>query len=98
MNNNNTITVLTTNCSSCHAPLPVDSAYRTCQTCREQVAATRRRRRAEQEEQEGRPVKRRGRPRVEPSQAIPTAYISPSSFESWTYGQRVSPLPCPILD
>ncbi|ORE15213.1 hypothetical protein BCV71DRAFT_154103, partial [Rhizopus microsporus] len=32
------------NCSSCHAPLPVDSAYRTCQTCREQVAATRRRR------------------------------------------------------
>ncbi|CEJ04419.1 hypothetical protein RMCBS344292_18381 [Rhizopus microsporus] len=76
MNNNNTVTVLTTNCSSCHAPLPVDSAYRICQTCREQVAATRRRRRAEQEEQEGRPVRRRGRPRVELSQTIPAAYIS----------------------
>ncbi|CEG67144.1 hypothetical protein RMATCC62417_03612 [Rhizopus microsporus] len=76
MNNNNTVTVLTTNCSSCHAPLPVDSAYRICQTCREQVAAIRRRRRAEQEEQEGRPVRRRGRPRVEISQTIPAAYIS----------------------
>ncbi|RCH92130.1 hypothetical protein CU097_003672, partial [Rhizopus azygosporus] len=53
--NNNTVTTLTTNCSSCRAPLPIDSAYRTCQTCREQVAATRRRRRAEQEEQEGSP-------------------------------------------
>jgi hypothetical protein len=73
---NNTVTVLTTNCSSCHAPLPIDSAYRTCQTYREQVAATRRRRRAEQEEQEGSPVRRRGRPRVEPSQTTPAAYIS----------------------
>ncbi|CEJ01709.1 hypothetical protein RMCBS344292_15731 [Rhizopus microsporus] len=96
MNNNNTITVLTTNCSSCHAPLPVDSAYRTCQTCREQVAATRRKRRAEQEEQEGRPVKRRGRPRVEPSQAIPTAYISPSSFGSWT--QEISSMRNPTWE
>ncbi|ORE12491.1 hypothetical protein BCV71DRAFT_154063, partial [Rhizopus microsporus] len=45
------------NCSSCHAPLPADSRYRTCQ-------------------QEGRQVRRRGRPRVEPSQTIPAAYIS----------------------
>ena len=74
--NNDTVTALTTNCSSCRAPLPVDLAYRTCQTCREQVAATRRRRRAEQEEQEGSQVRRRGRPRVEPSQTIPAAYIS----------------------
>ncbi|ORE22981.1 hypothetical protein BCV71DRAFT_281027 [Rhizopus microsporus] len=43
--NNDTVTALTTNCSSCRAPLPVDLAYRTCQTCRERVAATRRRRR-----------------------------------------------------
>ena len=75
-NNNNTVTVLTTNCSSCHAPLPADSRYRTCQVCREWVAASWRRRRAEQEEQEGRQVRRRGRPRVEPSQTIPAAYIS----------------------
>ncbi|ORE00847.1 hypothetical protein BCV72DRAFT_283125, partial [Rhizopus microsporus var. microsporus] len=66
----------TTICSSCVATLPADSRYRTCQACRERVAASRRRRRAEQEEQEGSPVRRRGRPRVEPSQTIPTAYIS----------------------
>ncbi|PHZ16827.1 uncharacterized protein RHIMIDRAFT_289552 [Rhizopus microsporus ATCC 52813] len=42
---------------------------------RERVAASRRRRRAEQEEQEGSPVRRRGRPRVEPSQNISAAYI-----------------------
>ncbi|RCH85884.1 hypothetical protein CU097_002646 [Rhizopus azygosporus] len=74
--NNNTVTALTTNCSSCRAPLPVDSVYRTCHTCRQQVTATGRRRRAEQEEQEGSPVRPRGRPRVEPSQTIPAAYIS----------------------
>ncbi|ORE16689.1 hypothetical protein BCV71DRAFT_265417 [Rhizopus microsporus] len=66
----------TTICSSCVATLPADSRYRTCQACREWVAASRRRCRAEQEEQEGRPVRRRGRPRVEPSQTIPAAYIS----------------------
>ncbi|PHZ10815.1 uncharacterized protein RHIMIDRAFT_238957 [Rhizopus microsporus ATCC 52813] len=42
----------------------------------ERVAASRRRCQAEQEEQEGSPVRRRGRPRVEPSQTIPAAYIS----------------------
>ncbi|ORE12910.1 hypothetical protein BCV71DRAFT_190218, partial [Rhizopus microsporus] len=31
------------NCSSCRAPLPVDSVYRTCHTCRQQVTATGRR-------------------------------------------------------
>ncbi|CEG69351.1 hypothetical protein RMATCC62417_05438 [Rhizopus microsporus] len=74
--NNNIVTALTTSFSSCRAPLPVDSAYRTYQKCREQVAATRHRRRAEQEEQEGRSVRRKGRPRIEPSQTIPAAYIS----------------------
>lgn len=38
--NNNTFTVLTINCSSYRAPLSIDSAYNTCQTCKEQVAAT----------------------------------------------------------
>ncbi|CEG83451.1 hypothetical protein RMATCC62417_17368 [Rhizopus microsporus] len=38
-------------------------------------------RRAEQEEQEGSPVRRRGRPRVEPSQTIPAAYISQGSAQ-----------------
>ena len=71
-NNNNQST---TSCSSCLTPLPVDSRHRTCQACRERVAASRRRRRAEQEEQEGSQVRRRGRPRVEPTQTIPAAYI-----------------------
>ncbi|CEG75870.1 hypothetical protein RMATCC62417_10846 [Rhizopus microsporus] len=66
----------TTICSSCIATLSADSRYRTYQTCRERVAASRRRRRTEQEEQEGNPVRPRGRPRVEPSQTIPAAYIS----------------------
>ncbi|CEG66273.1 hypothetical protein RMATCC62417_02883 [Rhizopus microsporus] len=66
----------TTTSSSCVATLPADSRYRTCQACREGVAASRHRRRAEQEEQEGNPVRRRRRPRVEPSQTIHAAYIS----------------------
>ncbi|ORE12653.1 hypothetical protein BCV71DRAFT_190679 [Rhizopus microsporus] len=37
----------TTSCSSCHAPLPVDSCYRTCQSCRERIAGSHRRRRDE---------------------------------------------------
>ena len=48
MENNNQST---TSCSSYRAPLPVDSGHRTCQACRERVAASRRRRRAEDQEQ-----------------------------------------------
>ncbi|CEI88364.1 hypothetical protein RMCBS344292_02755 [Rhizopus microsporus] len=66
----------TTTCSSCVATLPADSRYRTCQACRERIAATRRRRRVEQGDQEGSPVRHKGRPRAEPSQTIPAAYIS----------------------
>ncbi|KAG1171197.1 hypothetical protein G6F70_008056 [Rhizopus microsporus] len=58
------------------ATLPTDSCYRTYQACRKRVAASRRRSRVEQEDQEGSPVRRRGRPRVEPSQTIPVTYIS----------------------
>ncbi|ORE22817.1 hypothetical protein BCV71DRAFT_240819 [Rhizopus microsporus] len=57
----------TTSCSSCHAPLPVDSRHRTCQACRERVAESRRR----PFDAESRP---RGRPRAEPA-----AYISQHS-------------------
>ncbi|PHZ17411.1 uncharacterized protein RHIMIDRAFT_243485 [Rhizopus microsporus ATCC 52813] len=61
MENNNQST---TNCSSCYAPLPVDSRYRTCQIFRERVAASRRRRRAEdQQEEAGVATRPRGRPR-----------------------------------
>ncbi|CEI94247.1 hypothetical protein RMCBS344292_08461 [Rhizopus microsporus] len=73
MENNTSRTAI---CSSCVATLPTDSRYRTCQACRERAAASRCRRRAEQEEQEGNPVRRRGRPRIEPSQTTPAAYIS----------------------
>ncbi|KAG1167531.1 hypothetical protein G6F70_009455 [Rhizopus microsporus] len=78
----------TTNCSSCRVPLPVDSCYRTCQACRERVAASRRRRRAEdQQEEAGVTMRPRGRPRTVESidaesrprgrpRAESTAYIS----------------------
>ncbi|CEJ05039.1 hypothetical protein RMCBS344292_18987 [Rhizopus microsporus] len=78
----------TTSCSSCHAPLPVDSRHRTCQACRERIAASRRRRRAEQEEETDAATRSRGRSRrtVESSdaeskprgrsRAEPAAYIS----------------------
>ena len=66
----------TTTCSSYVATLPTDSRYCTCQACREKVAASRRRRRVELKDQEGSPVRLRGRPRIEPSQTIPAAYIS----------------------
>ncbi|CEG83054.1 hypothetical protein RMATCC62417_17030 [Rhizopus microsporus] len=79
----------TTNCSSCHAPLPVDSRHRICQACRERVAALHRRRRVkDQQEETGVATRPRGRPRrtVESSNAEnrprdrprtePAAYIS----------------------
>ncbi|ORE20539.1 hypothetical protein BCV71DRAFT_163036, partial [Rhizopus microsporus] len=47
--------------SSCRAPLPVDSRYRTCQAFRERVAASRRRHR---------------RPRSDDANSMPAAYIS----------------------
>ncbi|ORE03852.1 hypothetical protein BCV72DRAFT_307851 [Rhizopus microsporus var. microsporus] len=94
--NNNTVAAPTTNCSSCRAPLPVDSAYRTCQACREQVAATRRRRRAKQKEQEGSPVRRRERPRVEPSQIISAAYtLQLSRLRPLDLGLQLQCLPDP---
>ncbi|ORE12042.1 hypothetical protein BCV72DRAFT_310919, partial [Rhizopus microsporus var. microsporus] len=46
------------NCSSCHAPLPVDSRHCTCQACRERVASS---------DAESRP---RGRPRAGPAAYI----------------------------
>jgi hypothetical protein len=81
MENNNQITI---NCSSYHSPLPIDSRHRTCQACRERVAASRRRRRAEgQQEETDVATRPRGRPRtVESSdaesrpRAEPAAYIS----------------------
>ncbi|CEI92700.1 hypothetical protein RMCBS344292_06953 [Rhizopus microsporus] len=85
MENNNQST---TSCSSYRAPLPVDSGHRTCQACRERVAASRRRRRAEDQYEETDVVIRpRGRSRtIESSnaenrprgrpRAEPAAYIS----------------------
>ncbi|ORE02928.1 hypothetical protein BCV72DRAFT_316627 [Rhizopus microsporus var. microsporus] len=53
------------NCSSCHALLPVNSRHRTCQACRERVAASRRRRRTEdQQEGAGAATRPRGRLRI----------------------------------
>ncbi|PHZ10203.1 uncharacterized protein RHIMIDRAFT_239681, partial [Rhizopus microsporus ATCC 52813] len=61
MENNNQSTA---NCSSCHAPLPIDSRHHTCQACRERVAASRRRRLAEDQQEEASVATRpRGRPR-----------------------------------
>ncbi|CAO3700079.1 unnamed protein product [Rhizopus microsporus] len=61
-NNNNQST---TSRSSCRAPLPVDSRYRTCQAFRERVAASRRRHRAEDQQEEADIATRpRGRPRT----------------------------------
>ncbi|KAG1549199.1 hypothetical protein G6F50_013378 [Rhizopus delemar] len=48
-NNNNQST---TSCSSCHASLSVDSCHRTCQACREQVAAAHRRHRTKDQHEE----------------------------------------------
>ncbi|CEG77071.1 hypothetical protein RMATCC62417_11874 [Rhizopus microsporus] len=42
-------TQITTKCSSCYTPLPVDSHHRTCQTCRERVAASHRGHRTEEQ-------------------------------------------------
>ncbi|CEG79171.1 hypothetical protein RMATCC62417_13668 [Rhizopus microsporus] len=109
MENNNQST---TNYSSCYASLLVVSRHRTCQACRERVAASRCRRRAEdQQEEAGVATRPRGRPRrtVESSdaesrprgrpRAEPAAYISQlSRLRPWTYGQRVSPLPRLALD
>ena len=84
-NNNNQST---TSCSSSRAPLPVDSRHRTCQACRERVAASCCRRRVEDQYEETDAVIRpRGRPRtIESSdaeskprgrhRAEPAAYIS----------------------
>ncbi|CEG72231.1 hypothetical protein RMATCC62417_07822 [Rhizopus microsporus] len=84
-NNNNQST---TSCSSCHTSLPVDSCNRTCQACRERVAASCHRCRAEDQHKEtdaatrprGRPSTvessdAEGRPRGRP-RAEPAAYIS----------------------
>jgi hypothetical protein len=94
--NNTTTTITTTgiptNYSACGMSLESNSAYRTCQTCRERVAASRRRRRAEDQQEEAVVVTRpRGRPRtVESSdaesrprgrpRAEPAAYISQLSY------------------
>ncbi|KAG1169364.1 hypothetical protein G6F70_008515 [Rhizopus microsporus] len=86
MENNNNQSI--TSCSSCRAPLPVDSRYPDCQACRERVAASRHRRRVEDQQKEaGVTTRPRGRPRtVESSdaesrprgrpRAEPAAYIS----------------------
>ncbi|CEG69102.1 hypothetical protein RMATCC62417_05240 [Rhizopus microsporus] len=86
MENNNNQSI--TSCSSCRAPLPVDSRHHICQACREWVAVSRRRRRAEDQHKEadvatrprGRPrtvesVEAESRPRGRP-RTEPAAYIS----------------------
>ncbi|CEG77630.1 hypothetical protein RMATCC62417_12344 [Rhizopus microsporus] len=77
MENNNQIK---TSCSSCHEHLPFNSRHRTCQTCREGVAASRCKRRTEEQEEgdiaarpRGRP---RGRPRADPVEHVLAACIS----------------------
>ncbi|ORE16000.1 hypothetical protein BCV71DRAFT_272768 [Rhizopus microsporus] len=97
MENNNNQSI--TSCSSCRAPLPVDSRYPDCQACRERVAASRHRRRVEDQQKEaGVTTRPRGRPRtVESSdaesrprgrpRAEPAAYISQLSC--------LCPLECP---
>ncbi|KAG1225323.1 hypothetical protein G6F67_009332 [Rhizopus microsporus] len=71
----------TTSCSSCRAPLLVDSCHRTCQACRERVATSHRRRRAEDQHEETDVATRpRGRPRtIESSDAESRPRGSPRS-------------------
>ena len=73
MENNNQIT---TNYSSCYASLPFDSRHRTCQACRERVAASRHRRHTEEQEEGDIITRPRGRPRANPVEHVPAAYIS----------------------
>ncbi|KAG1265027.1 hypothetical protein G6F68_003904 [Rhizopus microsporus] len=62
MENNNNQSIAS--CSSCRAPLPIDSRHRTCKACRERVAALRRRRSAEDQQEEADvAIRPRGRPR-----------------------------------
>lgn len=73
--NNNTAIAPTTDCSSSFASLPVDSTYRTNQTCKEQAAVTYRRYRTQRDEGNEISTRSRGRPRVGPFNHVPDAYV-----------------------